>query len=400
MATATVTIEKLVYGGDGLSHIDGAVVLTPFVLPGERVIVSTASAKKGVLRGSRPEVLEPSGHRSHPRCEYFGRCGGCHYQHSHYEYELAQKVEILRETLRRLGGIHYEQEIPAISGDPWFYRNRIQLHFEDREIGFRLHGSHDLCPIDHCYISDPLLVDCIRRVGEAAKRPEWPGFLRSLELFTNGSELQLNVLDSARPVAARFFEWCATFLPSLLPGALSYPTGEFQFRVSGGSFFQVNRFLIDSLVKEVLSDSQGAHAIDLYAGVGLFSLAMAKRFERVDAVERGLSAYLDLEFNARQSGQNIHIARGSAQDYINEPSRGTPDLVVADPPRAGLGDAVTAAILQHKPHRITLVSCDPSTLARDARKLVAAYRIRRLALVDLFPRTYHFETVMHLEKIM
>jgi 23S rRNA (uracil1939-C5)-methyltransferase len=393
-----VTIEKLVYGGDGLARIDGAVVLTPFVLPGEQVAVNTANAKKGVLRGIDAEVLQPSEHRIQPRCEYFGSCGGCHYQHAQYEYELAQKVEILRETLRRLGGIHYDRDIPAINGDPWFYRNRIQLHFADRQMGFRRKGSHDLCAIDHCYVSAPLLVEAIRHLREAIKHPEWPNFLQSLELFTNGSELQLNVLDSARPVAARFFEWCATFLPSLVPGPIEYEAGGFRFRVSGSSFFQVNRFLIDSLIEEVLSDSQGDHAVDLYAGVGLFSIGLAKRYKEVDAVERGLSAYLDLEFNAKQSEGNIHTSRASAEDYISRQSQEAVDLLVADPPRAGLGDAAIGAILRLKPHRVTLVSCDPSTLARDARKLVAAYQIRRLSLVDLFPHTYHFETVMHLEK--
>jgi 23S rRNA (uracil1939-C5)-methyltransferase len=397
--SSTVTIEKLVYGGDGLAHIDGGVVLTPLVLPGERVVINAVSAKKGVLRGGHPEVLESSEHRIQPRCEYFGHCGGCHYQHAQYEYELIQKVEILRETLRRLGGIHYEQEIPAISGDPWFYRNRIQVHFADREMGFRRQGSHDLCSIDHCYVSAPLLVDAIRRIREAIKRPEWPGFLRSLELFTNGSELQLNVVDSARPVAARFFEWCANFLPSLVPGAIEYQTGGFRFRVSGGSFFQVNRFLINALLQEVIDDSEGARALDLFSGVGLFSLALAKRFKTVVAVERGLSAYLDLELNVKQSNANIQTSRAPAEDYLKNEAEETPDLLVADPPRAGLGDATTAGILRLKPRRVTLVSCDPSTLARDARKLVTAYRIRRLALVDLFPHTYHFETVMHLEKI-
>ncbi len=397
---STVAIQKLVYGGDGLAHINGEVVLTPFVLPGEQVAVKTAIAKKGLLRGSDPEVLQPSEHRVQPRCEYFGRCGGCHYQHAQYEYELTQKVEILRETLRRLGGIHYEQEIPAISGDPWFYRNRIQLHFADGRMGFRRQASHDLCAIDHCYISAPLLVEAIQRLQEAAKRPEWPGFVRSLELFTNGSELQLNILDSARPVAARFFKWCATFLPSLVPGAIEYQAAGFRFRVSGRSFFQVNRFLVDSLVDEVLSDSQGDRAVDLYAGVGLFSLALGQRFPSVDAVERGLSAYLDLEFNAKQSGANIQTSRGSAQDYASRQSQETPDLLVADPPRTGLGDAAIETILRLNPHRMTLVSCDPATLARDARKLLTAYRVRRLALVDLFPHTYHFETVMHLERGM
>lgn len=395
---STVTIEKLVYGGDGLAHIDGAVVLTPFVLPHEKVALSTAHTKKGVLRGADAEVLEPSEHRILPRCEYFESCGGCQYQHAQYEYELAQKVEILRETLRRLGGIHYEREIPAISGDPWFYRNRIQLHFAGGETGFRRQGSHELCAVDHCYISAPLLVDAIQRVNKAVKRPEWPGFLRSLELFTNGSEMQLNIVDSGRPVAARFFEWCATFLPSLVPGAIEYQVGGFRFRVSGRSFFQVNRFLIDSLIEEVLSDSEGVHAVDLYAGVGLFSLGLAKRFKRVDAVERALSAYRDLESNTTQSDADIRTRRASAEDFISGQSEDVPDLLVADPPRAGMADSAIRDISRLKPKRVTLVSCDPSTLARDARKLMSMYRVRRLVLVDLFPHTYHFETIMHLEK--
>ena len=395
---STATIEKLVYGGDGLAHIDGAVVLTPFVLPGEKVALSTFNAKKGVLRGSETEVLESSEHRIQPRCEYFGRCGGCQYQHTQYDYELVQKVEILRETLRRLGGIQYERDIPVISGDPWFYRNRIQLHFAGDETGFRRQGSHELCAVDHCYISVPLLVETIQRVSEAVKRPEWPGFLRSLEFFTNGSELQLNVLDSGRPVAARFFEWCATFLPSLVPGAIEYQAGGFRFRISGRSFFQVNRFLIDPLVEEVLGDSEGVHAVDLYAGVGLFSLGLAKRFRRVDAVERALSAYRDLEFNASQSDMEIQTTRASAEEYFSGRSQDAPDLIIADPPRVGMADSAIRDILRIGPKRVCLVSCDPSTLARDARKLVPMYSMRRLVLVDLFPHTYHFETVMHLEK--
>ncbi len=363
-----VTIEKLVYGGDGLGRIDGQVVLTPYVLPGERVSVETARVKAGLLRGSSPQVLEGSAHRIEPRCEYFGTCGGCQYQHAGYEYQLEQKVAILRETLQRLGKIAYDDDIPTISGEPWFYRNRVQLHFAGRESGFHRQGSHELCAIDHCYISAPILVEAIARIQEAVKRPEWPSFVRSLELFTNGSELQLNVLDSSRPVAARFFEWCATFLPSLIPGAIEYAAAGQQFRISGGSFFQVNRFLIEALVDEVLSDSSGEHATDLYAGVGLFSLALARRFKRVEAVERGGSAYRDLEFNIERSGSAIQAAKDSAESYIDA-QQDKPDLLVVDPPRSGLGQQTTAAILRLAPARLTVVSCDPATLARDARKL-------------------------------
>lgn len=393
---SNVTIEKLVYGGDGLGRIDGQVVLTPYVLPGERVSVETARIKAGLLRGSSPHVVEGSAHRIEPRCEYFGTCGGCQYQHAGYEYQLEQKAAILRETLQRLGKIAFDDDIPTISGEPWFYRNRVQLHFAGRESGFHRQGSHELCPIDHCYISAPILVEAIARIQDAVKRPEWPGFVRSLELFTNGSELQLNVLDSSRPVAARFFDWCATFLPSLVPGVIEYAAAGQQFRISGGSFFQVNRFLVDALVDEVLSDSSGDHATDLYAGVGLFSLALAKRFQRVEAVERGGSAYRDLEFNIERSGSAIQATRCSAENYIGG-QRDRPALLIVDPPRSGLGQQTTAAILRLAPARLTVVSCDPATLARDARGLLEEYRIRRIALVDLFPQTYHFETVMHLE---
>jgi 23S rRNA (uracil1939-C5)-methyltransferase len=396
---STVTIEKLVYGGDGLARIDGQVVLAPFVLPGESISLTPVKSGKGLLRSMSSELLEASPHRVTPRCEYFGSCGGCQYQHADYEYQVAAKVGILRETLRRLGGIQYEDEIPAITADPWAYRNRIQLHFAGTEVGFHVHGSHDLRAIDHCHISAPLLVEAIRRIRQAAARNEWPRFLHSLELFTNGAELQLNVLDSTRPVAARFFEWTRTFLPSLVPGALNYSAAGFEFRISGGSFFQVNRFLIDPLVNEVIGDSAGAHAIDLYAGVGLFSLPLSKRFERVEAIERGHSAFRDLSFNIGQNEVTCTAQRASSESYIEGSAVRAPDLLIADPPRAGLGASVTSSILRLRPRRLTIVSCDPSTLARDLRKLVGPYRIRRLALIDLFPQTYHFESVMHLEAV-
>jgi len=393
--TSEVKIEKLVYGGDGLARLAGQVILAPYVLPGEQVSLDTIPGKAGMLRGTPVSILEPSPERITPRCEYFGTCGGCQYQHAAAEYQLAQKVATLRETLQRLGGIAFPDEIPTLSAEPWFYRNRIQLHFAHGQVGFRKQGSHDLRPVDHCYIAAPLLVEAIGRLAKAAKRPEWPAFLRSLELFTNGKDLQLNVLDSARPVAARFFNWCASFLSELVPGALDYEAAGHSFRISGGSFFQVNRFLIDALAEEALGDGTGDYAVDLYAGVGLFSVPLAKRFSRVDAIERGLSAFLDLEHNVR-SPLEIRAIRSSAETYL-ETCADAPDLLIADPPRAGLGASASASLLRLRPKRLTIVSCDPATLARDARTLLSAYTIRRLALIDLFPQTYHFETVMHLE---
>ncbi len=394
----TVTVEKLVYGGEGLARVDGQVVLMPYVLPGETVSARTGRVQNGVMRTlGRPEILQASPGRTQPGCEYFGGCGGCQYQHAEYALQLEQKRNILLETLQRLGGIRYENEIPVVSGEPWQYRNRVQLHFKERSVGFHKAGSHDLCPIDHCPISSPVLNEVIRKLRDAVKRPEWPKFLRSLEVFTNEKEVQLHILDSMRPVAARFFEWCASFLPQFAPGAIDYPAAGRVFRVSRGSFFQVNRFLIDQLVETALSGVEGEQAIDLHAGVGLFTLPLAQRFAAVQAVERSGHAYRDLEWNARESGQDIETVKSSAEEFLRGFS-GTPDLIVADPPRTGLGKELTAELLRVGARQIAIVSCDPTTLARDLKTLLTGYEIERITLVDLFPQTFHFETVVRLQR--
>lgn len=394
---ATVRIEKLVYGGEGLGRIDGQVVLAPFVLPGEEVSIKTSRVKNGLLRGSPLKILESAPERIVPRCEYFGTCGGCHYQHAEYTFQVEQKRRILLETLRRVGGVNYEGDIRLIGGDPWFYRNRIQLHFAGGASGFHKSGSHDLCAIDHCYISSPKLVEVIRELSNAVTRPEWPTFLHSIELFTNETDVQLTVADSARPVAARFFDWCRTFIPSLTGGPIRYTAAGDEFQISRRSFFQINRHLIDALVDEVVGTASGNDAVDLYAGVGLFSLALSKRFQRVIAVERGGSAFRDLEQNAVRTGTKLRAVHSSAEEFLAA-VESTPDAIIADPPRAGLNSAATDQLLRIRPAKITLVSCDPATMARDLKRLLTAYRVEQFTLIDLFPQTYHFETVVHLER--
>ena len=391
---ATVRVEKLVYGGDGLARVDGQVLLVPYVLPGEEVAVEVKRANKGMLRGTISTVLEPAATRVAPSCEYFGNCGGCLYQHASYPAQLDAKTAILRETLGRLASLQFEGDIPVVSGEPWGYRNRIQLHFSDGTCGFRHAGSRDICPIDHCPISSPLLNQAITEFAKAAQRAQWPKFLNTLEVFTNEADIQLTVVDSARPVAIRFFEWCGTFLPGLAAGAIDYAVAGHSFRISRGSFFQVNRFLVDELINAVIGDLEGETAIDLYAGVGLFTRPLAKRFREVHGVERGGPAFRDLQWNTREQ-ENVIAEKGSAEELLSELEQ-APELVLADPPRAGLDKQVTTELLRLKPAKLVLVSCDPTTLARDLKALMPAYSIDRLTLIDLFPQTYHFETIAHL----
>ena len=388
------TVEKLVYGGDGLARVEGRVVFAPFVLPGERIRVHAEQEKPGLVRARTLEVLEPAPERVAAPCAVFGRCGGCHYQHAPYEYQLAAKRDILADQLRRLGKMEPPERIAVAVGEPWGYRNRAQLHIDGRHIGYRQAGSHRLCEVKQCPVASPKINETIHALAGMLHNPRWPRFVRSLEIFTDEQQVQLNVLDSDHPVAKRFFDWCAAEIPALVEGALDY---QGQFRVSRHSFFQVNRFLLDRLVEVALEGAEGETALDLYAGVGLFSLALARGFREVTAVESGSGAVRDLQFNAERAAlANLRAEQRTAEEYLQKLER-APDFVLLDPPRAGLGKAVVRRLAELRPRQVAIVSCDPATLARDLAGLTAAgYSVEQMTLVDLFPQTYHLETVVRL----
>jgi 23S rRNA (uracil1939-C5)-methyltransferase len=388
------TVEKLVYGGDGLARVEGRVVFAPFVLPGERIRVHAEQEKPGLVRARTLEVLEPAPERVAAPCPVFGRCGGCHYQHAPYEYQLAAKRDILADQLRRLGKMEPPERIAVAVGEPWGYRNRAQLHIDGRHIGYRQAGSHRLCEVKQCPVASPKINETIHALAGMLHNPRWPRFVRSLEIFTDEQQVQLNVLDSDHPVAKRFFDWCAAEIPALVEGALDY---QGQFRVSRHSFFQVNRFLLDRLVEVALEGAEGETALDLYAGVGLFSLALARGFKEVTAVESGSGAVRDLQFNAERAAlANLRAEQRTAEEYLQKLER-APDFVLLDPPRAGLGKAVVRRLAELRPRQVAIVSCDPATLARDLAGLTAAgYSVEQMTLVDLFPQTYHLETVVRL----
>jgi 23S rRNA (uracil1939-C5)-methyltransferase len=387
-------VEKLVYGGEGLARLDGRVVFTPFVLPGERIRAEAKQEKPGLVRAHTLEVLQPAPERVAAPCPYFGRCGGCHYQHAPYAYQLALKRAILVEELRRLGKIEPPRHIEVISGEPWGYRNRAQLHIEDNRLGFREGRSHKLCPIDHCPISSPKVNEVIATLVAMQRDQRWPRFMRTLEVFTDEQRVQVNVLETERPVARRFFDWCVELIPGVVTGALDY---EGRLRVSSNSFFQVNRFLHEGLVAAALDGLEGETALDLYAGVGLFSVPLATRFRRVMAVESGGGAVRDLQHNGERAGlTNLKCEQRTAEEFLTTLQK-TPELVLLDPPRAGLGKVVVERLLALRPPRVQIVACDPSTLARDLALLLAGgYAIERMTLVDLFPQTFHLETVVRL----
>ena len=379
-----ITIEKLVYGGDGLARIEGRVVLTPYVLPGEQATVEAENQ----LRAKLVNVEQTAPERTVPGCPYFGTCGGCHYQHATYEYQLEQKISILREVMRRVGKFDAPADIQVVSGPEWNYRNRSQFHIRNGRLGYLKAGSHDLVPIEKCPISSPMLNECIATLNRMLKDRRFPQFVTEIELFTNETDTQLNVLQTDRPVARSFFDWAADEVPGYVSGPITYGG----FRVSYKSFFQVNRFLVEQLVDAAVADASGDSALDLYAGVGLFSWTLSSQFESVTAVESSNAAVSDLIHNVPKA----LAVRSSVDEYLAAQTE-APDFVLADPPRSGLGKHAVRHLLRLKPKQMVIVACDPATLARDMAPLLAAgYEIDRTIVIDLFPQTYHLETIVRL----
>ena len=298
----------------------------------------------------------------------------------------------MREQLRRVGKVDYQGEIETISGPPFEYRNRAQFHIADGKIGYLAWRSHDLVEVkDICPISSPRVNATLALLRERLADPRFPKFVQEIEVFTNETDVQINAIQTDRPLARTFYDWMGSIV------ALDYPTAHGTFRVSPRSFFQVNRFLIDQMVDRAIESAEGATALDLYSGVGLFAIPLARKFETVIAVEAGSSAARDLDVNAERAAVKVHTEQSRVEDYLAKLDK-SPDFILADPPRAGLGKSAVTNLNRLAPPRITIVSCDPATLARDVAGLTA-YKIERLTLIDLFPQTYHIEAIAQLRKI-
>jgi 23S rRNA (uracil1939-C5)-methyltransferase len=436
----------MIYGGDGLAHLPadekgrGKAAFIPFVLSGEKIEATLTEQKPGFARARAESILEASTHRVEPGCPHFGRCGGCHYQHSSYEHQLEIKREILRETLKRTAKLELSVDIQVHPSPPWNYRNRSRLKVQttpDFRAGYFKMASHELLPVEECPISSPLVnrgIAALWQTGRAGKLP--PG-VDEVEFFANGDDTHLLLEVSAKADSRRaaLRAWAEDFqssLPEIVgvvvfreapkgapatqeklltvgAGHLTYRTSRAAYRVSAGSFFQTNRYLTDELVKIVTEGQSGEHAIDLYAGVGLFSTALCD-MRHIVSVESSQTSTADLSYNLRSNGEAVratteeylsgsHSTRRARKGAVLPHPAFKPDLAVVDPPRSGLGDRVARILVTMGAPRVVYVSCDPVTLARDLVVLVAAgYRIEQVRLVDLFPQTYHLESVVHLAR--
>jgi 23S rRNA (uracil1939-C5)-methyltransferase len=426
-----VRIEKLVYGGDGLAHHDGHTVFVPLVLPGELVQIESSARKKKFIRGRLERVVEPSPERVGAPCPHYGRCGGCQYQHMPYEAQLRYKAEILRETLGRIGRIQWTGAIETQASPPFGYRNRAQWKLRANQegaagsagIGYFEMGTTTLCAVTECAILSPRLADTFARLRQLVSQGKVLSAIDEIEAFADSSDEKIllnlsgeRLADSAESIEAALRESVPNVESILIqdrradkfhlagPGYLTYAVGGAQFRVGHLSFFQVNRFLVEPLVEAVIGKDRGRLALDLFAGVGLFTVALTRQFERVIGVESNLAAAKDLEANLKESGGASPSSRNVTAEGFLSRWHETPDLVVIDPPRAGVETEALAHLRKLAPARIHYVSCDPATLGRDLAQLVGTqeaagpYEIESINLFDIFPQTYHMEVLVRLRR--
>ena len=435
-ASFELVAQKLVYGGAALGHHEGHPVLVAGAVPGERVEVETVRQAKGMIHARLLHVLAPSAERVVAPCPYFGRCGGCHYQLLDAARQLEAKREILRETLRRIGGINWHGEIGLHSGDPWSYRNQVQLKIGRSDdgraaLGFFEADSHRLVPIGACLISSPRLNTIIAEMSQSAWIERLAGY-DEVELFADDQDEEVMLTFRGGECSEALAQDCLRDLPGVVGVAfeaesklrsspafgrpqgrlhparsqgtkvfgrerLKYQVGDFRYEISPGSFFQASRFLLPEFVDEV-AGGRGGLALELYAGVGLFTLPLARRFSQVVAVEVSGLAAGDLKRNVASAGAaNVRPVCAKSAEFLRRYAQGPPDLAVLDPPRAGAEAETLRLLSKLGPARIHYASCHPPTLARDLAFLLRhGYVLESVHLFDLFPQTFHIEALAKL----
>ena len=441
-----VTVDRLIAGGDGFARHEGIPIFIARSAPGDRLRVRLVERRPDYGRAEIVEILAPGPGRREPPCPYFARCGGCDLQHLDDAVQTRAKAAAVVETLVRLGGVELPAEPEVVTASPFGYRLRAQLHVRpvaagavvagpaplglsdpvrsrssvaagiagpdpsgsarssvaagiaapeapqpapagaQVQTGYYARGSHDLVPIDHCPILVPELEAVLPALPALLAAPGAP---RRLDLAAGDGAV------TAAPVVAGLPHGEVSLTVAGPPGV-----GELTYSYDARCFFQAHRELVGELLTRAVGPWKGEEAYDLYAGVGLFSVPLARRYGRVVAVEGDRVAARYARTNARRNRvANLEVVAQVVESWIGRLPEGAARVVV-DPPRGGLSRRVRTALFHARPQRLTYVSCHPATLARDLKGLHPGYRLESLVLLDLFPQSGHMEAVAQLAAVV
>lgn len=422
-----VTIERILPGGFGLAHAEGRTIMVALAAPGDRVRVRVDRVKGNVSFASIEEVLDASPERVEPPCPYFGRCGGCDFQQMNYQAQLEAKAEIIRDCLRRLARIEDFPDFQITPApNPWHYRSRAQWQYDSvrQKLGYFESGSRHVSDVSECAVLAPSLQQTLEGLRVRMNDGSLPDNARDFRAVV-GDDDQVSIAPSVRSPAVR--EGADPALdrgssPAVREGSQLAAAevrnitrtihGE-TYSLNAESFFQANDGLLPELIDAAIGEGSGETALDLYCGVGLFTLPLARRFKHVVGVESDSAAASFARENLAAAGlTNAEIALRDVGVWLDDLRRhdlsrlsessatalqGQIDFVLLDPPRTGAESRVITGVLGLQPERISYVSCDPATLARDLKKLIAGgYSLTSIRAFDMFPQTHHVETVAHL----
>lgn len=408
--TLEISLTTLTYSGDAMGRLpDGRAIFVPFGLPGERVRAQVTEQKNNYARGEIVEIIEASPERIQARCTHFAICGGCHYQHLPYSKQLEAKKDILRDQLTRIGKIQNPPVAPMVaSPSEWNYRNHVQFHLtENGKIGFVNAAGNAVIPISECHLPETNI------------NAFWPALqfesnmdIERVSLRAGADDDLMLLLESDSPDAPELELEAGISVAHVYEDHTVVMAGddhilirvlERDFNVSASSFFQVNTAMAEKMVEHLLSAlpvTREDTLLDLYSGVGLFSAFFASRAGRVIGIESSPSACEDFVVNLDEF-ENVELYEGEAEEILPGLVKQVSDLlyIIVDPPRAGLDRHVIDALVTLQPRVIAYVSCDPSTLARDAKRLIeGGYALKQVTPFDLFPQTYHIESISIFER--
>ena len=380
-------IEKIVPNGFGLAFAENLTVFVSLAAKGDKVRVKINEKKGKTAFAEIIEILKSSDDRTKPECPYFGVCGGCNFQHLTYEAQLEAKVEIVRDCLTRIGKINYEREISIIgSPKPYGYRARAQWHLDTRceKFGYFQRNSHKVIDAKVCPILTPQLEETLKNLRETVA---WESFWSErveIESATDGKNVSVYSKEIIEPTK----EIC-------------FSANEEKYFFDATSFFQGNLFLIEKLIEVSTENAAGENALDLYCGVGLFTLPLARKFKKVTGVEGNAKAIEFAGKNAENARlENTEFFTETVNNFLSENKNDLKnlDFVLLDPPRAGAERETIEMLVELQPRQISYVSCEPSVLARDLRFLTEnGFAIQSIRALDLFPQTNHVETIVRLK---